>query len=267
MNREIAKRVLKLWRTGKRQNEIAAELRISRSSAYRYQKALGLHAWQGITETQEAKIAELLFERRWGTSRIASYLSDGKNRVSEHQVLLVKRKLNFQRRKGEPGYRYRMSGAQSLRLIGDILDRTASAAALARRHRTSHKKVLKLAHSLLRCERFLPTWKHPLSSYGPSRPPQPIGRHIPADREQHDEMTALLLRLVDKICARFLSGALPPPANDDNFVKALSTIIIPSEGSPDLQGCPRDAVRKNFETHLHQAIGLLRASQQSAWTN
>jgi len=68
---------------------------------------------------------------------------------------------------------------------------------------------------------------------------------------------------VDKICNRFLNGVLPEAASENDFVEALSTIVIPEEGSPDLVGCPREAVREYFETQLHGAISMLRASQTS----
>ena len=60
----------------------------------------------------------------------------------------------------------------------DIFAREASAMALARKHRCSYKIVLALAHDLLQCTRFLPTWKQPLTSYLPSLPDAPLKKQV-----------------------------------------------------------------------------------------
>jgi hypothetical protein len=85
--------------------------------------------------------------------------------------------------------------------------------------------------------------------------------------EQRSDTAFFALRLIDKACQRFLNGALPTPAHDDALVRALTAVAIPEEGSPDLRGCEREAVRNNFETHLHEAIATLRTAQGSGYVN
>jgi hypothetical protein len=160
----------------------------------------------------------------------------------------------FARAHGYARPRKELTPGQRMRLIEDVLSRSASAAALAKKHHASYKTVLALAHDLLKCERFLPSWRTPLTSYFPSRPPKPM-------KAQQDGPESLTLQLVDKVCRRFLNGALPAPAKENNFIQALSVIVIPEDGSPDLNQCPREAVRQNFEARLHEAIDTLRQAQ------
>ncbi|HEY2545757.1 MAG TPA: hypothetical protein VGI46_06820 [Candidatus Acidoferrum sp.] len=68
-------------------------------------------------------------------------------------------------------------------------------------------------------------------------------------------MTEETILLVDKIC----EGKLPQ--NEDGFVAALSSLIVPADGSPDLNGCDRNAIKNCFEASVREAIATMRASE------
>jgi hypothetical protein len=59
--------------------------------------------------------------------RIAKYLG-----ISEHQILLVKNKIKFQRRPGEPGYRFHPTTAQFIQIMDLALSHQHSAREIAR---------------------------------------------------------------------------------------------------------------------------------------
>jgi hypothetical protein len=77
---------------------------------------------------------------------------------------------------GKP--RKELSAAQLQALVADITNRRASAMALVKKHKCSYKIALSLAHQLLACERFLPSWRTRLSSYLPSLPDQPPKKQV-----------------------------------------------------------------------------------------
>jgi hypothetical protein len=189
----------------------------------------------------EQKVLELL-EKSVGFRTIGKTLGVSQRSVTE-----------FARAHGYGCPRKQLSAAQLAHLIGDILDRTASAAALAKKHNASYKLVLELAHRLLKCERFLPSWRTPLSSYLPSRAPRPI-------KEQHDHAPDTFVRLVAKMCDLCFEGSLPA-VTDVEFVHAMMSGL---EGAC-LQGQP-EPVLTNFAAGLREAVDMLRTAE-SGWKN
>jgi len=227
-----------------KQKVIARDLDISVHLVRKAQKEFGLlpHSTEPLSAEMKAKVLNL-FRERHGAPYIANALD-----LPQHRVTRVREEFKFTHPRGVVGHRYHLS-VEKLRCIRRAI--RESEKKIAREYGVSREWLSRFRHSL---------WK-------PQKKAQKKNSHAKnkIGVSQRD-MTSLALQLVDKICTGFLGGALPAPANENSFVQALSVIVIPEEGSQDLNGCPREAVRQNFETHLREAITTLRMAQ-SGWTN
>jgi DNA-binding CsgD family transcriptional regulator len=187
IDRQLDEQIAAMTRSGLRQKQIAERLGRPRGFVSRAQQRLGLHAWQGISEEQEKQILALL-KQGHGTSKIGKELG-----VGEYQCRLIAKKYRFKRRKGEPGYRYHLTSAVILRITEDILDRRAPALLLAKKYDVSYKKILKMAHAILKCQKFLSgATKTPLDSDLPQRwPSAKLRRHSATNTPTEEAVLAM----------------------------------------------------------------------------
>jgi hypothetical protein len=250
INQEILQTIKQLHADGWRQDEIASVLRIHRNSVYRYQKLLGLRAWQGISEKTEKKIRKLLTGPAWGASRIARFLD-----VSEHQVLLVKRKIKFQRRPGDPYYRWRPTINQFVKIMDYALasPRKHSIAEIARICGTPYKPTVKLCHKICQCERFLTT--PTLDSYLPMKHRE---NKIGTPETLRD--TEKTLTIVDYINRKCFDGQLPASASQLAEVTAEFCVYVFQRERPDisLDAAEWEKVKAYMLPHFREAADALR---------
>ncbi len=180
---------------GKRNVDICRELGLTRNTVHKALVKIGLPITRRPPLPEKEVLA--LLRKRVEFRTIGRVLH-----VSQRSVAQFARQHGF----GRP--RKELSGAQALRLIEDILNRNASAAALAKKYGCSYKRVLSLAHLLLSCERFLPSWRAPLESYLPSRSPLPIKRPALGDA---NDTEANCLKIIDVI-SKCLGNTFPEDA-------------------------------------------------------
>jgi hypothetical protein len=263
-------KVVQLSRAGLRATRIALEMGLTRNTVMKWRSAAGL---PGGPVLPEAKILSLL-RRGVGARTIGRRL-----RVSYRAITKLARANGF----GPVRPPRVVTDVQILSLTSDILTREASAAQLSRKHQVSYKFVLQLAHKILACERFLPSWKNPLSSYLPSKEPLRIMQKIlpePAPftlstPPMQSELEAKVLQLVDVVCRnffideRYMERGLPHPDCTDAFVRGLSDAMIatfrPVPLSDELWGCPIVGLRPYLETQLKSAIDTLRLNAEAQW--
>jgi hypothetical protein len=113
---------------------------------------------------------------------------------------------------------------------------------------------------LLQCERFLPTWKRPLESYFPLRPPQPMKE---AERQ---DVEANFIGLVDFVIKHMGER----PKDPDELAKVLLAIAMHYVPQPVLEtftSIERENVEKYFSVHIGQALDTLRQSDNARWKN
>lgn len=207
--REIRRRVL----AGERTMQIALQMHLTRNTVALAKKKMGLPV---LPPVPAKKILALLLggiDQR----QIARILKFSYRRIRA-----------FARAHGFARPRRTLTAAQVLAIDEAILNRQASAISIARKHNASYKYVLQRAHAVLACETFLPTWKRPLESYFPSRPPRPIRKRASEDG------TASASRFLE-LLSRIFPGGLPVPAEHDSYlVAALLFAFEKSFGLQDL---------------------------------
>ncbi len=135
---QLKERVAELTAQGKSQKEIALALGISRGTAYRAQKALGLTARPAPPSPEQVK--RLLDN---GRSWRAAAVELG---TSTHVVRYIAEQ-NGLRRKAIP---------IPAKLVEDILAHKDYALGLSRKYRTDYKKTLALVHLILGCGPLTP---------------------------------------------------------------------------------------------------------------
>jgi hypothetical protein len=222
-----------------RTTHIALQLGIDRSCTAKYRKAMGLSPTPILPEK---KILALLKSRRMDQREIARTLN-----IPKRKVFAFAQAHGF----GRP--HKKLSGSQALALIDDILQRRGSAAALAKKYNASYKRVLELAHRLLQCERFVPSWRTPLSSYLPSRPPQPMTE----SGSTPQQCEALALYLVDTV--QRAAGKLP---DDAQVVKVcvwvVATIYSRENPAVHIGATELEKIQTVFAPYLAEAVTTLR---------
>jgi hypothetical protein len=176
-----------------------------------------------------------------------------RGRVDQHQIAKItgipfRKVRDFARSRGFLQPRVRVSDEQLREIIGDILHRRGSGAAIAKRYRVSYKFVLRLAHFWLQCSRFLPTYNPPLESFFPSVAPPPM-----------KETPDYFVQFVEKICQEYFAGKLPA-TDDARFVRAVL------EGNLLLQGQPQP-ILDSFAAGLVQALDCIRRQRATRWAN
>jgi hypothetical protein len=240
LSSELQEQIHDLAIGGMRTTHIALQLGIDRNSTAKYRKAMGLSPTPILPKK---KLLALLKSRRMGQREIARTLH-----IPYRKVYAFAQEHGFARP------HKKLSGSQALQLIDDILQRRGSAAALAKKYNCSYKRVLELAHRLLQCERFLPSWRTPLSSYLPSRPPQPMSGSTPQQRE------ALALYLVDMV--NRATGRFPETEKIIEICTLIVAAIYSREnpavhiGAAELQ-----RIQTSFEPHLLNAIDATRIAE------
>ena len=230
---------------GMLQKHIASRLNISVHFVRNAQREFGLlpHSTEPLSAEMKRKVLDLFGEGH-GSPYIAKALD-----LPQHRVEQVREEFRFRHPEGIVGHRYYLT--------------TEKKRAIRRAIRTSERKIAK---DFGVSREWLSKFRHLL--WKPQKKAQKKNSHAKnkIGVSQRD-MTSLALQLVDKICTGFLGGALPTPANEHRFVQGLSVVVIPEQGSPDLNQCDREDVRNNFEAHLHQAIATLRAAEAAQSTD
>jgi transposase len=167
--KSIREQIRSMTLAGVSQREISEKLNKPRGFVHRWQKRLGLTARRcgprspELSEGQKAEVLAFLKKGR-GTSWIGEHLG-----IGEHQARLVKKSFGFQRRRGEVGYRYRLSDEKRSKIIAEIRSRQNFARNIAWKYRVAYKIVLALAHQELQCPRFRSGYGEPLSSAFPQK--------------------------------------------------------------------------------------------------
>jgi hypothetical protein len=250
---ELLRKVKKLWRKRKRQKEIGRILGLSRSTVLRYQRLLGVPAWQPLSPAQERKILEMLDRRRWGASRIAKYLD-----VSEYRVVQLMAKHGFHRRRGEVGYKWDPTKAQLIQIIDLALSHNDSVASIARKVGGPYKPVLRICHVALDCQKFLSggQGKLGLDSYFPSRFRSPIKKEATAGTPL--DLVAFVHRAWD--------GQLPTAILLNVCIEVALAIL---RREREVTTIELKKITDHFQTEFSDAITTLRQGEaaQSAWVN
>ncbi len=235
----------------KRQDEIAEVLGVHRNSVYRYQKHLGLHAWQGITEEEEKTILDLLKSGR-GTSWIGKEIGCG-----EYQARRVAGKYQIHRRQGEPGYRWKPTMRQFIDVMNLAMDGKDSVASMARKVGGPYKPVLKLVHKIRECERFLTT--RTLDSYLPMKHRE----HKIGTSKQTQQDAEARLAIADYINRKCFDGQLLAHASRLTEVSVEFCISLFRRERPDvyLDAADWDKVREYVLPHFREAVDALRLAE------
>lgn len=242
------KEIIRLSKDGLRVSDLARRLRLNPLTIVKWRKAAGLPSKQVLPE---AKILKLL-EDGVAPRTVARTLGLSYRNVS---------KFAWKNGYGKP--RKELSDAQLLRLKADILAREGSAASLTKKYRCSYKTVLALAHSLLDTERFLPTWRNPLSSYFPSRAPETKLKKV-ADAPNVIELCVAIVQAAVKA----LDGKIPAR---EILVTALASRFAPlnpaDAGFADVDAGVWEQARLNFIMALTIAVDCVTRDRNAQWTN
>ena len=229
--------IRRLTLSGMRTTHIATELKLNRNTVIKTRKALGLPGKPILPEKQILALLKTGMEQR----EIGRTLG-----VPHRKVGAIARAAGYARpRRG-------LSEIQFRSLLTDIGRRQGSAASLAKKHAISYKLVLKLAHLLLGCGRFLPSHKNPLSSDMPSNFVPVLKR---AEAPQQDEMTTetkcvAIVERVLRIC-----NLRQVPADRVAFNSAICDVL--ASDVPLIY-------KKHFEFLISQAIDIVATQQGSA---
>jgi hypothetical protein len=219
---------------------IAARLGLSMGAVHRYKKLLGV---QGLRILPEKEILKLLAQ------------GVAPRPIAERLAIPYRRVRKFAHAHGFGRPRPKLSAAQKKLLTADILARETSAMALAKKYKASYHEVLRMAHEILACKNFLPSWRTPLSSYFPSRAPLPTKAE---DAESKMNTASIFVEIVSKV-AGYCDGKLPRDLA--RFVAFLLDYLCRAENLPVKV---RDtitleqwvAVRSNFAAGLVQGLDI-----------
>jgi|SRR5580704_122386 transposase-like protein len=248
---EEKKEIVRLHCEGLRNVEICRELKLNRNTVHLALVKAGLRITRR-PPLPEKKVLELL-RKGIGSRTIGKML-----KVSHRHVLEFARKRGFCKPKKE------VSQATITLAVGAILRREGSASAISKRFGMPYGRTLAMAHALLQCERFLPTWKHPLSSYFPSRPPQPMRKEAEPCRQDNAE--AGFIHLVDFITKHM--GEVPKDPDElSKLLLAICLHYIPRPVLSAFTSIERENVQRYFAVHIAQALDTLRQSENCAWKN
>jgi hypothetical protein len=255
LNHDILEKVKQLHGEGKQQNEIGRILGLSRSTVYRAQELLGIHAWPVITEEEEKAILELL------PTHSISWI-DKELGYGEHQVRLVAKKHGFRRRDGERGYRWKPSSRQFIEIMNLALDGHDSAASIARKIAGPYKPVLRVIHKVRKCARFLTT--RTLDSYLPMRHRE---NQIGVPRATYDdfEKTVTFLAFVKQA----FGGELPQDTSHLVSLLVEGFIVTYRRERPEIVLAPRELekVRMRLGVHFRGALDMMQIADQSGLVN
>lgn len=244
VNPATLERVKELTLSGASQKAIAQELGVHRNSIYRYQRDAGLHAQKRPALELQNQILKLL-QKGITRKRVETMLG-----VSEWDVRRIAR-LH------EISSRNKLPAAKVLRLVADILDRRGSAAALARKHGCGYKQALRLAHVVLKCDKFVSNSQPPLSSYLPSLPSPGLKKHTGATAEER------VLRLVDFLNTKLNGAGLSHPEKFGQICFRVFLAHIPGEIQNSFSVEERTKVHEVLVAHIDTAIGTLRSAESS----
>ena len=199
------RKIARLCSQGTPASQVARTIGVTRNTAIKWRKRFGVAAWA----LPEKKVLRLL-RAGWEQRRIARHLKVSFRRVSEFA-----RKNGFARSQRAP-----LSQEEIRVIVGDIIHRAGSAAAIAKARRAPYKTVLALAHEWLACQRFLPVANPPLQSYFPSKPSP-----VPFAGKGVNQMQEHFVRLVE-----FYAGAYGGriPADRAAFTAQILADLMPA---------------------------------------
>jgi hypothetical protein len=247
--------VVTLRRAGLHIGEISYKLGVNRNTVGKWIVKAGLPiSRRPPIPEKKAKQMLALLRKRVERRKIGRMLG-----ISHRAVREFANANGFAQPKKEP------TKEQILATVSAILAREGSGAAIAKKYGVPYKRTLAMAHNLLQCERFLPTWKRPLESYFPSRPPEPMKKEAEPS-PQHGDGEANFIGLVDFITKQ-MDGA---PKDPDELSKLLLGICLHYVPKPVLEAftiIERENVEKYFSVHISQALATLRQSENCAWKN
>lgn len=227
---------------------IARQMGLNLLTVSKWKKRMGLSTWPALPEE---KVLELL-KSGMGPRRVADTLQ-----VSKRRVTAFAHARGF----GRPP-RKKLSDAELSLLKADILAREGSAAALAKKYRCSYKLVLSLAHSVLACERFLPSWENPLASYFPSRPTE---AKLKKAAEEPD-IVGMCVRIIES-ALKLLDGKMP--VDKKIIVAAIASRFAPENPPADFRFGMKvwEQARANFIMGLTIACDCVARDRAALWAN
>jgi transposase-like protein len=246
LSAEEKKEIVRLHGEGLRNVDICHALTLNRNTVHLALVKAGLRITRR-PPLPEKKVMELL-RKGVGARTIGRML-----KVSHRHVLEFARQRGFCKPRKEVGQ------ATVLLVVDEILKRKASAMAIAKKHNMPYKRVLEMAHRLLQCEKFLPTWKHPLSSYFPSRPPEPM-----KPQQGGEEGFIQLVDMLSKIFKDEL------PAEETARARLLTGLcfrFVPRETASTFTRQQQDQTIEYFQGHILAAMTALRESENARWKN
>lgn len=169
LTQQEKKEVRRLYKKGWLIESIAKRLNVTRNTVTRAMRAMGLPRLRPLPET---KILAMM-----------------RDRVPQRQIAKLlkvpyRRVFQFCRKHGFAHPRHVMTAAKIAAIDNAILNREATAFSIAKNYNASYTYTLKRAHQILGCQRFLGISNPPLTSYFPSRPPQPMKRDTMMSAEQ-----------------------------------------------------------------------------------
>jgi len=228
-------KIRQLVLAGARTTDVVTKMHLNRNTVMRWRKRLGLSSKPILPA---GKVLALL-RKGIAQKKIARTLG-----VSQCAVSRFARAAGFVR-PPRP-----LSETQILALMADIFRRADFARALAQKHDVSYKLVLKLAHQLLACEKFLPGWRTPLSSYLPSAsvPTMKSATVAPTVPTEVQLQTKFIL-VVEKVLA--ICRLSQVPSDRGAFAAAISNHVVPLD-TPLIY-------KKDWEIRLRTAIDTIAA--------
>jgi DNA-binding CsgD family transcriptional regulator len=234
--------------------EIVRRTGLSPSAVHKYKKAMGL---QGLRVLPETEILKLL-KKGLAPRAIAQRL-----RISYRRTRTFAHAHGY----GKPP-RKKLTAAQEQALMADITNRRASAFALAKKHHASYKQVLEMAHRLLACERFLCSWRTPLSSYLPAKyVDAQMGQSVKGKNMDHaNQIQENCLHIIDA-AVRTLDGKIPPK---EILVAVLASRFAPEKPDAEFFLLPLAVYRRaraNFIANLAAAFDIFARDRDVTFLN
>lgn len=232
------RKIARLYRNGLRVREIAERLHVTPNTVALAKKKMGFPVLPIMPEKKILALLQANVDQR----QIARIL-----KVPYRRIRLFARAHGFARP------RHVLTPAQLAAIDEDILNREGSAKSISKRYKASYRYVLERAHLILECEKFLPTWKWPLSSYFPSRP-SPVKFHS-------EPMSA------EEFVERFFHFAPRPGVIvGDHEVGVAAQILLHTRtlffGRPPNESEYLRGLQQAVAAHLARA-----ATQDSPWTH
>lgn len=236
---EEKERLRALASEGMSASEISRQMKLTRNTAAAWKKRFGFPTKPPLPDTKILSLLGTMDQRS-----IAKLVGIPHRRIKALAIA-----HGFGRKPSRE-----LSINELVALISDIRNRRGSAASLARRYNYSYTTTLKLCHAVLECEKFLPTWRTPLSSYFGSR----------SQPSLQNPVNTLALNLVSAIGMRFPDGVMPADADSVDFAGRITDTFLPEIMPKDVRGVRSSSewlqVRANFAAQIRAAVATLHLS-------